>query len=328
MSNNIMLSVIIPVYNSEKYLKECIESLIKCKKNNIEFILINDGSTDSSTKICDKYHEKDSRIKVIHQKNGGVSNARNKGISRAKGKYLIFVDSDDVLEYGWERLFDLKMEKDIYYVTKNISKKTSKEKMLKYIVGFNEENFCFAGPFSKIFKTDFLKRNNILFREKLINGEDMLFNVNTLLNCETFEIINDTYYNYRKFQGSATKRFDNKIIESDKAFHQELYDVLKFSNIENKLINDISLYCVQMAIIVILNRIAYIKSYKESKQYFKFLEHELYSSAIKEEIKINKKFDIIFFLLKHNFNYLVYRCLRMLILINTKFGKEYYFIKI
>lgn len=90
-----LISVIIPVYNVEKYLTRCLESVITQTYSNLEIILVDDGSTDGSGKVCDRYQEKDSRIKVVHKKNGGVSDARNEGIKVAAGKYITFVDSDD-----------------------------------------------------------------------------------------------------------------------------------------------------------------------------------------------------------------------------------------
>ena len=92
-----LISIIIPIYNVEKYLKKCIESVINQTYKNIEIILINDGSTDGSGKICDEYAIKDKRIKVSHNENGGVAVARNKGIKMSTGDYIVFVDSDDFI---------------------------------------------------------------------------------------------------------------------------------------------------------------------------------------------------------------------------------------
>ena len=89
------VSVIVPVFNVEKYLKQCIESILSQTYRNLEILLIDDGSTDSSGIICDQYGEKDQRVKVVHKKNGGLSSARNMGIDAATGAYIAFVDSDD-----------------------------------------------------------------------------------------------------------------------------------------------------------------------------------------------------------------------------------------
>lgn len=92
-----LVSIIVPVYNSEKFLKSCVDSILKQTYRNLELILVDDGSTDSSPQICDDYKSQDSRVVVIHKPNGGISNARNKGIEIAKGEYLTFVDNDDYL---------------------------------------------------------------------------------------------------------------------------------------------------------------------------------------------------------------------------------------
>ena len=97
MENQPLVSVIIPVYNVEKYLRECIDSVINQTYKNLEIILVDDGSTDSSGKICDEYVEKDERITAIHQKNGGLSQARNRGLEESTGEYIYFLDSDDYI---------------------------------------------------------------------------------------------------------------------------------------------------------------------------------------------------------------------------------------
>lgn len=108
-----LISVIIPVYNVEKYIQRCIESIIDQTYKNIEIILVDDGSTDSSGKICDSYQVKDKRIKVIHKKNGGLSDARNAGITCSTGEYIAFVDSDDLVDKSYiEFLFKLISEED------------------------------------------------------------------------------------------------------------------------------------------------------------------------------------------------------------------------
>ena len=89
------ISVIIPVYNTEKYLKECVESVLAQTYHNLEILLINDGATDSSPQICESYAKQDARIKLIHKENGGLSDTRNMGIKQCSGDYVLFLDSDD-----------------------------------------------------------------------------------------------------------------------------------------------------------------------------------------------------------------------------------------
>ena len=96
--NNIKVSVIVPLYNAEKFAKRCIESVLKQTFQNYELILVDDGSKDRTGEICDQYAEKESRIKVIHKKNGGVSSARNTGLEIAEGEWVTFLDADDWIE--------------------------------------------------------------------------------------------------------------------------------------------------------------------------------------------------------------------------------------
>ena len=98
MKVNELISIIVPVYNVEKYIEKCLDSIINQTYKNIEIIVIDDGSTDNSANICDKYTKKSNKLRVIHKENGGISEARNLGISEAKGKYIIFIDSDDYIE--------------------------------------------------------------------------------------------------------------------------------------------------------------------------------------------------------------------------------------
>lgn len=328
MSNGILLSIIIPIYNSEKYIGECMESIINQDESNVEIILINDGSTDSSLNICHHYSQIDKRVKVINKENGGVSNARNSGISLAKGKYIMFVDSDDILEYEWNHILEYVSDDDVYYFNNNIPTNASKMDMLKYIIGYNDLGLCFAGPFSKIFKRNFLIEKQIKFDEDLINGEDMLFNVSALLKCNSFRIINASFYHYRNYTGSATKSFNQKILKSDMHFHTKLNNCMKTSNVESMLRDHLSLYSIQMAIIVILNRVAYIKNYQCAKEYFKFLDQSPYQEGIQETILINKKFRVIFKLIHKRMYHIVYIVLKTKNKLNRLLGKKYYFRKI
>ena len=115
------VSVIIPIYNVEKYLEKCLNTIINQTYKNLEIILIDDGSTDKSSTICDEYCEKDKRIKVIHKNNEGVSSARNKGIELSKGKYIVFIDPDDyVTDEHVEVLYDCIISNNVDLVISNL----------------------------------------------------------------------------------------------------------------------------------------------------------------------------------------------------------------
>ena len=106
MKNN-LISIIVPIYNSENYIKKCLDSILAQTYSNLEVILIDDGSTDNSYNICKDYQKKDNRIVLLQQKNAGVSRARNHGLEVAKGEYIGFVDSDDLLDENWYVILDL-----------------------------------------------------------------------------------------------------------------------------------------------------------------------------------------------------------------------------
>ena len=114
-----MVSVIVPIYNSEKYLKRCVDSILSQTFSDFELLLVDDGSTDGSGSICDEYSVKDSRVRVFHKENGGVSSARNLGLDNARGEWITFVDSDDYLEESF--LAELSVFEDVDWVVSVVS---------------------------------------------------------------------------------------------------------------------------------------------------------------------------------------------------------------
>ena len=145
-----LISVVIPVFNTEKYVNKCVNSFISQTYKNIEIILVDDGSTDSSSEICDNFKKQDSRIKVIHKKNGGLSDARNAGIKESKGKYITFFDSDDYVDADYiSYLYALIKENGSQISSCAYSVVNEKEEVLFSIAGKNDE--C-------IDKEEFLKK--------------------------------------------------------------------------------------------------------------------------------------------------------------------------
>lgn len=170
-----LISVIIPVYNVEKYLNKSIESVIKQTYKELEIILVDDGSTDSSGKICDEFAQKDDRIKVIHKKNGGLSDARNAGISEAKGKYLGFIDSDDYID------------KNFYEILYNVLKKYNSDiSICKHRETYTdyEENTSKLEIKEQVFNTEQALKELLLF------GEVNNYAWNKLYKKELFNEIN------------------------------------------------------------------------------------------------------------------------------------------
>lgn len=214
-----IISVVVPVYNTEKYLVECIESIIQQSYINLDIILVDDGSEDASGDICDDYASKDCRIKVIHKKNEGLSEARNTGLLNAKGEYIYFCDSDDIVECNLIEeasrhaissdadfvFFDAKPFSDegIPYNTKAYKRNrlynigTGKE------IGFRElvlDEYMPCIPLY-LYKKDFLSKHKLTFRRGII-GEDELFSFWAYLYAERVAYIPRRFYHRRLRKGS------------------------------------------------------------------------------------------------------------------------------
>ena len=207
-----MISVIIPVYNVESYLDECIQSVVNQSYSDWECILVDDGSTDGSGDICDEWARKDVQIKVIHQKNGGVSNARNRGIEETKGEYIVFVDGDDSI--GVEHLCQLANAEDADLVVSGIRQickdgqtdemkpKTNKIFILNKdsLIDFVDLNdkYLLYGPVAKLYKTSILKEHAIRFPVGCNYGEDLQFNLQYLEHVRTIAQVDEISYFYRR----------------------------------------------------------------------------------------------------------------------------------
>lgn len=209
-----LFSIVIPVYNSEKYLKDCLGSILSQSLTNFEVILINDGSTDNSGAICDSFALQDSRITAYHQKNLGVSAARNLGLKHATGQWIIFVDSDDLI--GNNYFQPLKSStSDFIMLNVDIIERGKIINFTNYPPrSMDLETFMqtytlypnFAGPWSKFFKSSIIKDNCLRFDTKLSFGEDALFNLEYLKKCKTCEVTNSSSYIYRESEGTLSKK--------------------------------------------------------------------------------------------------------------------------
>lgn len=203
----VKVSVIIPVYNVENYLERCLNSVLNQTYKDIEIILVNDGSTDSSGEICDKYGNKDKRIKVINNSNHGVSYSRNCGIRVATGEYVLFVDSDDTIEsnYIWI-LVNANKFNNYDLILCNICDVYMNKKNVRYKEFFTLTNdFCndyyklvniLRVPFVKLYKLNIIKKYNIVFPEDISAGEDQIFNFNYYNFVKKYKFVDKALYNY------------------------------------------------------------------------------------------------------------------------------------
>lgn len=206
--NKIKISIITPVYNVEKYLTQCIESIIKQTFVNWELLLIDDGSKDQSGKICDKYATMDNRIKVFHKENGGVSSARNMGLDKAVGTWVTFIDSDDCIEPGFlEGLYKpIAANEEVDFVhggCQNMidGKIVSVNQSYEYYIG-NEPDILYLKLrgliVSKLLNTHILKEKGLRFDENMKIAEDMAFILDYALNIKRYALVPEKGYHYRR----------------------------------------------------------------------------------------------------------------------------------
>ena len=231
-----LVSVIVPVYKVEKYLSECVDSILKQTYKNLEIILVDDGSPDRCPQLCDEYAAQDSRVRVIHKENGGLSDARNAGIESAKGEWLCFVDSDDKLATASqiEKLIGFiksKENAEIIYCPlverftdsdeKNINFKKLdlaeiKENSFSSLEIFNfakKNHFIFAA-WLFVVKTDFIKKHNLLFTKGLLH-EDMDWIPRVLtVEQKSISVFTEPFYLYRFNPSSITSSFTQNRFDS------------------------------------------------------------------------------------------------------------------
>lgn len=238
------VSIIVPVYNVEKYLRKCIDSLINQTLNDIEIICINDGSTDKSLKILKEYKNKDSRIILLNQENSGQSVARNRGIEIAKGEYLGFVDPDDWIDLDYyEKLYNAAISTNVDIATAGIIRITGIKQ--KKFLQFNEEtiteniNLKFercdvpekSYIWNKIYKTQKIKEINLKFEEGRI-FEDCIFTPQALFFLGKMVTVPNTYYYYLRRGNSTVKQRSEKANTDSIYAHKKASEFIKEHNID------------------------------------------------------------------------------------------------
>lgn len=220
----IAISIIVPVYNVEKYLPQCIDSILIQTFTNFELLLIDDGSTDSSGKICDEYAKKDPRVIVFHKNNGGVSSARNIGIDHAKGEWITFADSDDWLEPQYcQTLWEEAQNIDLLFFSMTLHYKDGGRQIRhpsdKYCDNYdsiqeeilllksNQQNFEFFGyTCNKCFKTSIIQDHKIRFLINLSTREDEVFTAEYCRYIYSLRVVPISLYNYRILDTGLTAR--------------------------------------------------------------------------------------------------------------------------
>jgi len=299
------ISIIIPIYNSEQYLSQCIESILTQTYINFELILIDDGSSDKSPEICDVYARKDNRIKIIHKSNGGVSSARNIGINNAIGNWITFIDSDDWVNTDYLYLLVKAIDNKNMLIIQGLNRflKNDDNSTIvdlgnhifpsnSYYDLFSKMELCNYGySVAKLYNREVINQNNIRFDEDINHSEDMIFMLEYLLKIKTVKFISNSNYNYREYnQGLCSKilsytsvlKFCKSITTLIERMDEKNINSYDFQELNNKII----VYSFKK---LIFNN--YMQKEKKSERLLllnKFKESEL--NMIEQYYKANNKY--------------------------------------
>ena len=253
-----MVSVIVPVYNVENVLHYCIESILDQTFRDFELILINDGSTDRSGVVCDRYAETDDRIRVIHKKNGGVSSARNAGIDAAEGEYICFVDSDDRLCEAFLSEMVNAMESELadivvcgYSVTKfgklveeRLFHEGGIEKVLRKNIYDLVCRTLYSAPWCKLFRSRIISNNKLRFPEDMSLGEDMLFNFMYTDCMDEICVLNKALYIYNTDNDNSLLRgYRRDLLEDVEKINRFCIHYLRKWKVGESVIDQIKIDC-------------------------------------------------------------------------------------
>ena len=327
-NNKDLISIILPVYNVEKYLDKCMETIINQTYKNLEIILVDDGSPDNCPHMCDEWATKDKRVKVIHKPNGGVSTARNEGLKVAKGNFIGFVDPDDFIDVTmYEELYKCIKEKDAHMAMCRFTKTTENGEIINYIeTRFNDitnENIFLFYLLNYYFKKDgniytdnimgsnwrVLYKRDFIGTQKFIEGvalaEDLIFNMELIKKDTKIALVDKSLYYYLIRNASALHTYNEKKINDQIILANTLHKILK-NKVSTEMLNayDFREYFNMILTVVssndknlykkVKNRIDELslntkEKYKDYKKYLKSKRFKLFAYlAFKKKIKTIK----------------------------------------
>lgn len=295
-------SIITPVYNSETFLHKCIDSIIQQKEQDWELVLIDDGSTDQSLAICEEYARHDKRIVVIHQKNAGVSNARNVGIDRANGKWITFIDSDDSIEGDYFNITNLD-EVDLGIQKWKFTKDGDTIEPLDDAIYagdsfecFMKENLhkdVFRAVCAKFLKKDIIENHNIKFDEGIRLGEDTVFFIEYYKHINSISVNSSGCYLYYRPDNWGMEKYHLSVAEY-KHFYTKLWQAYKDTPFKSERF------------------VTFIRNfYKSSLRYKRTLYNDLYISTIPGYLLMNRYYILSFGKVAH-MKYWIQRCFSVL----------------
>lgn len=283
-----LISIVVPIYNVEKYLPKCLDSILTQTMQNIEVILVNDGSPDNSLLICRHYAEKDRRIKIIDKINEGVAAARNVGLEAADGNYIGFVDPDDWIEpkmyenmynklskseyevclcnyYKDDRLGStpklLKVKKDC------LNKQEVIDEIVANMIGIDDimpkYTYIMGSVWRCLYKKHFIDEHDLRFKKGISIMEDLVFTVQVLLRCKGVCIDYNVWYHYRRNPKSTLHAYNPQMWEDQVQVHQLLEEILEQAELGEYMLNRLDLRYIGMAFSAIYNETN--RSTKETK---------------------------------------------------------------
>jgi glycosyltransferase involved in cell wall biosynthesis len=283
---------VIPVYNVEKYIRDCLDSVKKQTYKNLEVIIVDDGTPDNSGVIADEYAEKDIRFSVIHKYNAGVASARNAGLKKASGEFILFIDPDDwISEDHVEYLLTLQCieNSDMCISTLLYTQRNEEQSKNIYVKTITAEKASalllspktYVGSYGKLYRTDWLIKNQIFQNEKIYSGEGLNFTINAAQHANSVTISNRKIYYYRRnVSKSATTRFDLKMITNN----EYSLNIIKDEAIKTNREFDIMWRLFRTHLFI--SGIIAIKTYASKEQYFE--EYTYWMNTIKKD-----RFDLI-----------------------------------
>lgn len=256
---DLLVSVVVPIYNVEKYINQCIDSILSQDYVNLEIILVDDGSPDNCPKICDEYAKQDSRIKVIHKENGGAGLARCFGIEQAKGEYIMTIDGDDwidktTISTAVSKAVETNADCVLFSYTKEYPNSSiithvfdsdksfidneAQEKIYRRLFGLvgnelihpeKQENI---GPcWMKLYKREIARKGKCFDTKVIGSSEDTLFNIYALENAKRIEYINEPFYHYRKNPTSITSSYKPNFVSQWNTLFDILEEIIKEKNL-------------------------------------------------------------------------------------------------
>ena len=304
-----LVSVIVPIYNVEKYLERCIKSIINQTYQNIEILLVNDGSPDNSKAIMEKYAKKDKRIVCCYKENGGLSDARNYGIKKSKGKYVCFIDSDDYIEKNYvEKLYNCMIENKAEITWCDIKQVNDEGK----VGSMNQSpddvwSFEMASACNRLFLKSLFIKNDIWFPVG-IWYEDLATTPRLFLSAKKTAYVNEELYNYYVTPGSITRTYDKRVLDAKKVLQINLEYCKEKHLLESKEIYEIVEYMflyseLNTAFRVSMAHDLKVKDIKEFTYWCESIFKDIYNNRI-AKTRLDRVRKILAFLLKHRMFYL------------------------